>query len=231
LSNLYEGDLNDITRLIMIRHGKTKANKEARISSLANIELNDEGREQVKKLSKRLKNMKIDVLYSSPLLRTRQTAEIIAHQTGLEIIEDADLREFDFGQISNKTIEEVKIDSPQIYDEIILWMNTKFGAGVKRPEIPCAEEISDFEERIDRFSQMILKKHPSQIVAAVMHMATIKGFMSVLFGPPIEQHLNFGPFNASISIIDFYKEMPILISFNDVCHIGTEYTFGRVNLL
>ena len=231
MTNLFEADLQDITRLILVRHGKTKANKEARIGSLADIAINKEGEEQAEKLADRLKTMRPDVLYTSPLLRTRQTAQYIANATRLAPINDKDLREFDFGLIANKKMSDVEAELPEFHKKMVDWLNNPQGPTVNRPSVPGGETIMSFYDRIERFSKKILEKHPSKIVVAVMHMATIKGFMSYHFGPPMEGHMNFNAFNASINIIDFFKGMPVLTAFNDICHLQGEYTFGRVNLL
>ena len=231
MANLFESDIKDITRLILLRHGRTPANKEARIGSLRDIPLAEDGREQVRKLAKRLESLQIDVLYSSPLLRTQQTAGIIAEHLSLDIILDPDLIEFDFGVISDKTLDEVEEELPEIYQELHAWMDCGFGKAPQRPIVPEAEKLEDFEERIERFCNKVLRDHPSQVVAVTTHMATIKGFMSHLFGPPMERHMNFNALNTSVTIVDFFKGSPVLTAFNDIRHLEEEYPFGRVNLI
>jgi len=64
-------------KLIITRHGKTKGNEKKLLQGSMDIGLSDEGKNQVKKLAKRLKNHKIELIFVSPLKRARQTAEEI----------------------------------------------------------------------------------------------------------------------------------------------------------
>ena len=71
--------------IYIIRHGETDWNKEHRIQGHQDIPLNDQGRLDAKVAKKKLKNVKFDVVFSSPLKRAYETAKII---TNNEIIID-----------------------------------------------------------------------------------------------------------------------------------------------
>ena len=66
------------TRLYLVRHGATPLTAEDRFSGSENVHLSEEGRAQVTRLAKRLKDDSIDAIYCSPLDRTLETASIIA---------------------------------------------------------------------------------------------------------------------------------------------------------
>ncbi|NMB63201.1 MAG: hypothetical protein GYA18_12820 [Chloroflexi bacterium] len=55
--------------------------------------------------------------------------------------------------------------------------------------------------------------------------------MAVHFGSGIQQRMNFNALNTSLTIIDFYKKIPVLAAFNDISHLDMPYPYGRVNLL
>ncbi|ARI76628.1 histidine phosphatase family protein [Halobacillus mangrovi] len=93
-------------KLTFIRHGSTQWNKEKRAQGSSDIPLDKEGREDAEKLAERLETEKWDALFSSPLQRAKQTADIISRKVGLHIKFDPRLREAGGGQIEGTTEEE-----------------------------------------------------------------------------------------------------------------------------
>lgn len=67
-----------MTRLILIRHGETDWNVEGRYQGQADPPLNERGRAQAHELADELRSIELDVLYTSPLRRCVQTAQILA---------------------------------------------------------------------------------------------------------------------------------------------------------
>lgn len=64
-------------KFYVVRHGQTDWNAEGRIQGKTDIELNETGIEQARQLKELIKDYNIDLIISSPLKRTRKTAEII----------------------------------------------------------------------------------------------------------------------------------------------------------
>jgi len=231
MSNLFESELKDVTRLILIRHGRTSNNKEARVGTLEDIPLDAVGREQAEKLTERLHEFPLHVIYSSPILRAKQTADIIAKQFKLDVQINKDLMEYDFGIISKHTLAEVSEKYPDVYKDIQGWLEMGPIQDRERPKIPESEPFINFEQRLFRFRDFILDEHPGQVVAAVTHLAIIKGYMATLFGGSVFRQMNYLAFNTSITVIDFYKRVPILLSFNDARHLDMQLKYGRVTPL
>src|SRR5438874_11108266 len=71
-------------RIFLARHGQTDWNVERRLQGGNDIELNNNGREQAKKLAEMLGNVEIDQIYCSGLRRSRETAEIVAGKIPVE---------------------------------------------------------------------------------------------------------------------------------------------------
>jgi len=94
-----------ITRLILIRHGMTDWNKEKKYCGRRDIPLSDEGKNQALKLSRKLKSVNFDGVYSSDKKRAIQTARIIFK--GLRITKIKGLKELDFGVFEGLTHEEI----------------------------------------------------------------------------------------------------------------------------
>ena len=229
--NIFESNPEDVTRLILVRHGRTSANEAGRIGALKDYPLDEIGKAQAQKVALRLKNFPVSAIYSSPILRTAQTAQTIADHFGLNVQFRDELKEYYFGLAADHTMEEIKRENETVYNEMIAWMN--MGPVQTGPHlyIPDAEPLEEFESRIWRFTDEILEKNPGEVVCAVTHMSLIKGFMAVHFGGGVQQRMNFSALNTSLTIIDFYKKVPVLSAFNDISHLDTKYPYGRVNLL
>lgn len=83
--------------LYVVRHGQTDWNVQGRIQGSTDIELNSTGLNQAQKTAELLKNIDFDVIYSSPLKRTVDTAKIINKYHNVSIIEDSRIIERNFG--------------------------------------------------------------------------------------------------------------------------------------
>jgi probable phosphoglycerate mutase len=96
-----------MTEIAIIRHGTTSWNKAGRLQGYSDIPLDEEGIEQAMKLGQRLSNENWDLVYSSHLIRARQTAAIIAQEINISsVIEDARIGEAGGGLIEGTTEEE-----------------------------------------------------------------------------------------------------------------------------
>ena len=84
--------------LYVVRHGQTDWNINHMILGKTDIELNEKGKKQAEEVSKKLEKEKIDLIISSPLKRTKQTAEIINKNKNIPIIYDSRIQERNFGE-------------------------------------------------------------------------------------------------------------------------------------
>jgi broad specificity phosphatase PhoE len=97
-------------RYFILRHGESTRNVEKRAScwpEKIKSPLTEKGIRQVGKTAKELKEKKIDLIFSSDLLRTKQTAEIVSKKIGVKIKTDKRLREVNVGILNNKQIDEI----------------------------------------------------------------------------------------------------------------------------
>lgn len=107
-------------RLYFIRHGESEANTQRIISNRGlQHPLTERGVEQAKALANHLKDEPLEYLYSSPLMRAVQTAEILATALGLEITTTPALREFDCGVLEGNGDAESWEALGRVWDD---WM-------------------------------------------------------------------------------------------------------------
>ena len=97
----------------LARHGETAYNAERRFQGQGPVGLSARGREQAHELAEAAAAHAFAALWSSPLPRARQTAEIVAAGLGLEIAEEPRLMETDTGEWTDRTFAEVEAEAPE----------------------------------------------------------------------------------------------------------------------
>lgn len=151
-------------QLIFIRHGATAGNLEKRYIGSTDEPLCDIGIAQVEALRKH--NFQADYLYVSPMLRTRQTAELLFPQMKYTLV--SDFRETNFGLFEGKTAAELSYSM-----EYQAWVES-----MCLDPIPQGESVSDFKTRCCSAFEDIMKSIPdNSCVAFVVHGGVI---MSIL---------------------------------------------------
>ena len=98
--------------VFLARHGETAYNAEGRFQGLGRVPLNERGREQARELAELASNRGFRELWCSPLVRARETADIVAARLGLEPIEDERLIETDTGSWTDRTFASVSAEDP-----------------------------------------------------------------------------------------------------------------------
>src|SRR5579884_3458376 len=95
-----------MTTLLLVRHGETDWNADGRLQGQTDRPLSDYGRRQARQLAEELEGEELEAIYSSDLVRARETAEIVGERLGLPVELDPDLREKDWGSWEGLTAVE-----------------------------------------------------------------------------------------------------------------------------
>lgn len=172
-----------MTTLGIIRHGSTHWNKEGRAQGNSNIPLDQAGLSEAYKLAERLATENWDLIYSSDLLRAKQTAEAIEKNIeNIEIYLDPRLREVSGGQIEGTTEDERISKWGDNWRALDLGIESS--DSVKARAIPFIEEIT--------------YKYPNKNILIVSHGSFIKQLLKELV-----PHLSMieSPKNTSITKI------------------------------
>ena len=110
-----------MTRVYMIRHGETDWNKAHRLQGWSDIPLNERGRAQAACAAKMMASVPLDVIYTSPLKRAVETAEIIRGKTAVPVISEKGFIEINLGRWDGHSPEEMDELYPGQYD---IWRST-----------------------------------------------------------------------------------------------------------
>jgi broad specificity phosphatase PhoE len=126
--------------VFLARHGQTAYNLEGRFQGQQPVPLDDTGRAQAGVLAERAAGYDFAALWCSPLLRARETAEIVSARIGLEPREDARLMETDAGDWTNRPFSDVQSEAPQLFE--------KFFTGNPSFAFPGGESFAAQEVRV-----------------------------------------------------------------------------------
>ena len=200
------------TRLYLIRHGATQLTAEDRFSGSENVFLSEEGRAQAERLAQRLADDDIGAIYTSPLDRTTETANIIAKPHRLTPNPQAGLREISHGHwegMSRKEVEE------KFRDEYMSWEADPFTFAPEGGE----SGISVLARALPVIREIVVN-HKDKNIAVVSHKATIRLILSSLLGfdeRGYRDRLDQAP--ACLNILDFKNTVHArLMLFNDISH-------------
>lgn len=104
-----------MTAIILIRHGETDWNIEGRYQGQADPPLNSRGILQAKQLAKELQNSALEILYTSPLQRAKQTARILSDELGIPEINEPRLMEIHQGDWQTRLRSEIESLYPEVF--------------------------------------------------------------------------------------------------------------------
>jgi len=201
-----------MTRLLLVRHGRSTWNAERRIQGKADPPLDEVGRAQARRLAGRLRQEAPVALYTSPLQRAQETADIIGEALGVPVVADERLKEYDVGDITGLTWEQVEKQYPGVARR---WNNAE------EPRIPGEEERELFRARVAAAFDEILSQYLEGAVGVVTHGGTLGTYLNHLIG----LSSRFSPFrfgNGSLSIAEVNPVKPRIVLLNDICHLGGE---------
>jgi probable phosphoglycerate mutase len=192
------------TTFILVRHGVTDHTTDKRFSgglASKNPPLNDEGREQARATGEWLAPLSgtFDALVSSPVLRTRQTAEILAEFFDLEIDEEPGIAEMEFGTWDGMSFTEVHEKHP---DEISSWLGDLESA----PH--GGESFRAVEKRVLEGRDRMMAAYAGQTAVVVSHVTPIKTLVADALGAPLEAVYRMELAPASVTVISYFHVGP-----------------------
>lgn len=192
--------------ILLIRHGQTDWNRDRRIMGRKPIPLNKVGRTEARRLAKALKDVEIDVIYTSPVRRAVETARHLLDGRRLKIVNAPEVAEIDYGQWIGKTFEEVIPEKAfHVYHKT-----------PRKAQAPGGEHMRDVFRRTIEFIERIRKKHKKGRIAVVSHADVIKTVLVHYLGMDWNDLLKFRIDNTSISLLWFHKDRSRVMAINSL---------------
>lgn len=176
--------------LYIVRHGETEYNKIGLMQGISNIPLNSTGKKQALEVLEKLNDVDIDLVITSPLIRTKETASIIMKNRSVRTITDSRIIERGMGKLEGK---DTKLyDGEKYWDYKLNYHNSD-----------NVEKISDLFLRTKIFLDDIKNKYPDKNILIVSHGATIRAL-----------HFNIVGFNENDNLFKFAVPNCCLLTYN-----------------
>jgi len=203
-----------LRRIYLVRHGETDWNRLNLVQGSIDTELNSTGIEQAKKIAERLKNKKIDIIFSSTLKRAYTTASYIKSYHPYAMFETSEkLNEINFGEWEGLNFEELEKKYSQTY---LMWKDNP-----DKAIFPGEGNLHVVMKRVKSFYDEVLQRDYGNIVV-VTHGGIVKLSIIYLLNLPLDFYKKCWIGNASLSIVDIKGERTMLSLLNDMSHLTAE---------
>lgn len=202
----------NLSRIYLVRHGETEWNRQQRSQGCSNdIPLSEDGLKQAEAVAEKLKDEKIDMVFSSTLSRAFQTAEKIASKHNLEVEKCSEFIEINFGLWEGMRFPEIK---EQYYDVYNVWRDTPHLA-----VIPGAESISELKARSMKKLLNIIKSNPDKNILVVSHGISIKVIVTAILGMDLGHIHRIRQDNTAVNVFEYNNDIFDVVTLNDICHL------------
>jgi probable phosphoglycerate mutase len=187
-----------VTRLILIRHAPTADTGKRLTGRLPGVPLTPAGRDAAAVLAGRLAGAGLGAVYTSPALRCRQTAALIAAPHGLRPRVRRDLADTDYGDFSGRTLASVRRSG--------LWRQVR--AAPSRVRFPGGEALAAVQSRSVAACEDLAGSHPEGTIALVTHCDVIATALAHYLGMPLDCFPRLSPAAPSATTVDLPTEGP-----------------------
>ena len=178
------------------RHGETEWSRSGQHTSSTDIDLTPYGEKQALSLGAALSDIDFDLVMSSPLLRSRRTAELAGYT---ELVEDPDLREWDYGGFEGRTTTEIREELP--------------GWSIWRGPWSGGESAEAVSARADRIIALVLRSQATRVV-----LFSHGHFIRVLAARWVRADVDTGEWldldTGSLSELGWYRDTRVVRRWN-----------------
>lgn len=202
-----------VTKVYLVRHAEAMGNIENKFQGHLDADISEKGRLQLNLLSERFKDVEIEKIYSSPLIRTRETANAVNRYHNLPIILKKGLIEINGGDFEGKTWDKLPVLFPDEYDK---WQHClhEFSA-------PNGESTQQVYDRMRKTVSEIIAESKGSSIAIISHGFALKTFLCSANNHSVDYIREIGwSDNTAVSLIEFDDNFtPSIIFQNDNSHL------------
>ncbi len=207
-------------RFLLVRHGETDWNKAGRFQGIKDIPLNDNGKKQAQKAADFLKEIQLDFAVTSPMLRPKETAEIILQShPDINLNCQKDLMEIGHGLWEGKLESEIKTEFPGLLEQ---WQSQP-----ETVQMPEGENLQQVWDRAIACWEQLVKEYDnsqdSLTGIVVAHDAINKVIICYLLGLKPADIWSIKQGNGAVTVIDYphgNEGKPVLQAINITSHLG-----------
>ena len=182
------------TVVYLFRHGEVVLAETRRFIGHLDVPLSARGEAQCAAQSKHLRDLPIDALYTSDLIRARRSGELLGAPRGLAPVIVPALREMAMGRWEGLTAEEIQTREPEAF---ATWM-----ASVGKFPFPDGESVPDLVTRAWPAFEALVRSHAGHRIAVVAHGGTNRAMLCRALGVPLDRLLAFGQGYGAMSVLE-----------------------------
>ena len=165
-----------MTEIYLVRHSESEANVLRSFAGRTDVDISEKGKKQLECLSNAFKNIKLDRVYTSSLIRAYKTAEAINKHSGAEITVDDGFIEMDMGDLDGKPVDNMTDEQKNNWNNQIHLFKA-----------PNSETMYDVRERAQKTLKMVAKENDGKVIGIASHGGVIRNLIAFLKGIPTEE--------------------------------------------
>ncbi|MBM3118905.1 MAG: histidine phosphatase family protein [Chloroflexi bacterium] len=200
-----------VTRLVVVRHGRTEWNRVERFRGRADLELDVVGMKQAEAAANRISEWQVSVIYSSPLRRALTTAEILAQRSGLEVKPLDGLIDINYGAWQGLSPAEAAAQNGDLYSK---WLESPHLVN-----FPGGEGLADVRERAALAVDSLIAQHPKETIVLVSHKVVCQVLILILLGLDNSHFWEITQDVCAINLFEVRGGVPSALFLNDTCHL------------
>jgi probable phosphoglycerate mutase len=202
-----------MTRLIIVRHGRTAWNREERFRGRTEVPLDEVGEAQVEACARIVATrFRPSAIYASPLQRTLRTADAIGRRCGLTPLPHQGLVDMSFGEAEGLTWPEA--------DARWLGLGSAWRNAPHTATFPGGETLAVVRGRLMAAVKAIAAGHADEEIVLVGHNATNRVLLLAALGLPDERFWRIGQDTAAVNVLDLEDDIFTVVTLNDTCHLN-----------
>jgi broad specificity phosphatase PhoE len=204
-----------MTRIVLVRHGQTAWNREARFRGQADVELDEFGLRQAEATGRYVATRwPGTAVYTSPLRRTVQTAEKVASAQGLSAQPMAGLIDISFGEWQGCAVDEVERRTP---DLLRAWWEAPHTV-----HFPGGESLEIVRSRVVAALDEVVTHHAGETVALVSHTVVNRVLLCAVLGWGNDRFWRLHQETCAVNVFDVEEDGAFtIVVLNDTCHLQT----------
>lgn len=190
-------------KIYIIRHGETALNAKGVMQGWLDEPLNENGRALAQVTGREMRGIRFDGCISSPLLRARETVEIILQESGNDIPVETDerIKEINFGEMEGESAR-------QMGEAGKLFLTDPF----RYPGFPGGEKIPDVCRRTQDFLKELIARDDGKTYLIGIHGCALRAMLNFLYDDPSDFWHGHVPYNCAVNIIETKDGRPRLIA-------------------
>ena len=181
-------------KIYVIRHGETNLNVKRIVQGWLDEPLNENGRRLAASAGQHMRQIRFDACVSSPLIRARETAEILLRESGNDIPVETDdrLKEIHFGDLEG--FAPTPADAPKL--------RQFFGDPFSCPRFPNGETVREVCARTQEFLRELAGRDDGKTYLVSTHGCSLRAMLNPLYADPADFWHGYVPPNCSVSVIE-----------------------------